>query len=84
MSIINEVFSLLDIQSLSDSYRYYNLGGKVVYIENFIRIITFTPQEIILKLKKGMIKIIGESLLIEDLNNSCILIKGEIKGVQVY
>ena len=84
MSIINEVFSSLDLDGIIDLYRYYNLGGKVVYIENFVRVNTFSDVEIILKLKKGMIKVSGENLVIEELNKSSILVKGSIKGVEVY
>ena len=84
MSIINEVFSALDIGNLIDDYRYYNLGGKAVYIENFVRVNTFLPDEIVLKLKRGFIKVVGKDLIIEELNKESILVKGCIKGVEVY
>ena len=84
MSIINEVFSSLDIGCAIDDYRYYNLGGKAVYVENFKRINTFSNSEIILKLKKGMIKILGENLYIKELNKNSLLVWGTIKGVEVY
>ncbi len=84
MSIINEVFSALDVDNLTDTYRYYNLGGKVVYIENFVRVNTFSQTEIVLKLKKGLIKVSGDGLIIEELNQSSLVIKGVIKGVDVY
>lgn len=84
MSIINEIFSSLDLDNITDLYRYYNLGGKIVYIENFVRVNTFSKTEIVLKLKKGMIKILGENLVIEELNKSSLIVKGSIKGVEVY
>ncbi len=84
MSIISEVFSSLDIGCVADSYRYYNLGGKAVYVENFKRINTFSSSEIILKLKQGMIKIFGENLYIKELNKNSLLVWGIIKGVEVY
>ena len=84
MSIINEVFSSLDIGCSFDDYWYYNLGGKAVYVENFKRINTFSNSEIILKLKKGMIKILGENLYIKELNKNSLLVWGTIKGVEVY
>ena len=84
MSIINEVFSSLDIGCVTDNYRYYNLGGKAVYVENFKRINTFSSSEIILKLKHGMIKIFGENLYIKELNKNSLLVWGTIKGVEVY
>ena len=84
MSIINEIFSSLDLDNITDMYRYYNLGGKVVYIENFVRVNTFSKTEIVLKLKRGMIKVLGENLAIEELNKASLIIKGLIKGVEVY
>lgn len=84
MSLINEVFDSLDIKATTDEYRYYNFGGKVVYIENFVKIITFTKEEIVLKLRKGMIKVVGQELFIEELNKASLLIRGSIKGVEVY
>jgi len=84
MGIINEVFRSFDFENISDLYRYYNLGGRAVYIENFVRVNTFLPSEIVLKLKKGMIKVSGEELCIKELNKGCIFIEGKIKGVEVY
>jgi sporulation protein YqfC len=84
MSIINEVFSSLDINNISDNYRYYNLGGKAVYVENFKKITTFSSSEIVLKLKLGFIKIFGDNLFIKELNNGSMLVEGTIKGVEVY
>ncbi len=83
MGILNEVVDNLNLE-LSNNYKYYNFGGKVVYIENFVRILTFNKEEIILKLKKGMFKVLGINLIIEELNKNSLLIKGEIKGVEVY
>lgn len=84
MGLVNEVFRGLDIVITNNDYRYYNLGGKAVYIENFVRINTFSQEKIILKLKKGMIKVVGKELVIEELNKGSLLIKGCIKGVEVY
>lgn len=84
MGLVNEIFNSLDLSITSNEYRYYNLGGKAVYIENFIKIITFSKEEIILKLKKGMFKVTGSELKIVELNKGSMLISGSIKGVEVY
>ncbi len=84
MGLVNEIFNSLDLSITSNEYRYYNLGGKAVYIENFIKIITFSKEEIILKLKKGMFKVTGFELKIVELNKGSMLISGSIKGVEVY
>lgn len=84
MGLVNEIFNSLDMSITSNEYRYYNLGGKAVYIENFIKIIAFSKEEIILKLKKGMFKVTGSELKIVELNKGSMLISGSIKGVEVY
>ena len=84
MGLVNEIFNSLDISITSNEYRYYNIGGKAVYIENFIKIIAFSKEEIILKLKKGMFKVTGSELKIVELNKGSMLISGSIKGVEVY
>lgn len=84
MGLVNEIFNSLDMSITSNEYRYYNIGGKAVYIENFIKIIAFSKEEIILKLKKGMFKVIGSELKIVELNKGSMLISGSIKGVEVY
>lgn len=82
--LLKEIFAGIDLTLLKNEYRYYNLGGKAVYIENFVRINTFCKEEVILKLKKGMIKVSGADLFLEELKEDCVLIKGTIKGVDVY
>jgi len=84
MGLVNEIFNSLDMSITSNEYRYYNLGGKAVYIENFIKIIAFSKEEIILKLKKGMFKVTGSELKIVELNKGSMLISGSVKGVEVY
>lgn len=84
MGLVNEIFNSLDLSITSNEYRYYNLGGKAVYIENFTKIIAFSKEEIILKLKKGMFKVTGSKLKIVELNKGSMLISGSIKGVEVY
>lgn len=84
MGLVNEIFNSLDMSITSNEYRYYNLGGKAVYIENFIKIIAFSKEEIILKLKKGMFKVTGSELKIVELNKGSMLISGSVKGVDVY
>ena len=84
MGLVNEIFNSLDIYITSNEYRYYNIGGKAVYIENFIKIIAFSKEEIILKFKKGMFKVTGSELKIVELNKGSMLISGSIKGVEVY
>ena len=83
MSLISQVFDEIDLSSIND-YKFYNIAGKVVYIENFLKITSFSKEEIILKLKKGMIKVVGSKMLIHELTSSSIIIKGIIKGVEVY
>lgn len=57
--------------------------GKIhIYIENHHGIALFSDQKLQLKSKKGLIQIIGSSLVIKMMHSSEILIEGEINKVE--
>ena len=82
-NFINEISELsgLPINEAAGGYKYINLGGRSVYVQNYKDVLSFSNEEIVLKLKDGELKIVGEDLNIKDLNLNSITIKGNILSV---
>ncbi len=56
-------------------------GGDAVYAEGHEGIDRYNESEIVLKLKKGSIRICGEKLKIMELSRQDILVKGVVKQI---
>lgn len=54
-----------------------------VDIINYENILVFEDEKIIIKTNKGLVKIIGKDLVVSKLFNSEVLIKGNIKKVEL-
>ncbi len=66
---INETFS---------EYKLINIGGKVLYVQNYLKLLVYNKNQIVLKIKSNEINVEGESLKILELESNSILIKGNI------
>ena len=86
-SFINEFLNDLNIETKSKTigknFKYVNFNGEVFYIQNFKDIISFSSEEIILKLFSGEISVVGENLSIKELSKKFICISGKILKVEV-
>lgn len=83
-NLINEISDMsgLPINEAVGAYKYVNIGGRTVYVQNYKDVLSFNEEEIILKLKDGELKIIGENLNIKDLNLNSIVISGVISLIE--
>jgi sporulation protein YqfC len=54
---------------------------KAGYFENVLAIISYTDTEVVLKLKKGSLNVLGSNLFIKSYNKGDICIGGEIISV---
>ena len=86
-NFINEFFNDVSVSTKSavknSSFKYVNFNGEVFYIQNFKDIISFSSEEIILKLFNGEISVVGENLSIKELSKKFICISGKILKVEV-
>jgi len=86
-NFINEFFNDVNVSTKSavknSSFKYVNFNGEVFYIQNFKDIISFSSEEIILKLFSGEISVVGENLSIKELSKKFICISGKILKVEV-
>lgn len=73
----------LPFDVFNNNFKVINFGNKAIYIENFKNIVTFTITEIVIKLSRGIAKIIGDNLKIKNMNANTIIIAGEIKSLEI-
>lgn len=59
------------------------IGGKVLYVSNYKKIITYSKESIDLRVKGDIVHILGEDLTIKQLDKNEIIIFGKIGGVTV-
>ena len=74
----------LETSCVLDGFRLVNFSNKAVYLEGFLKIITFENTNISFKMKKGILKINGEDLIIKNLNSNTVLVCGSIGLVESF
>lgn len=79
-SFLQEINDFLELPMTSTvtGYKYVNLGGKLLYVQGYKDILSFSETEVILKLKQGELKVKGKNLNIKELNLNSIVIEGKI------
>lgn len=82
-NFLNDIIdrSALPMEQRVFVYKYINVGGNVIYVQGYKDILSFSEDEIVLKIKNGELKISGCNLNIKDLNINTITICGKIKSV---
>ena len=82
---INEILSVcgLPFNEVSNDYKLIVLGGKCLYLSNYNRIIDYSVSKIVLKVKKDIIEIDGESMQISQINKNEIMVAGKIINIKV-
>jgi sporulation protein YqfC len=78
---------LFDILELPDEIvmnvpRLMMTGNRGLIVENYRRIIEFETERIRINTKTGIVKIIGNGLLIKEITSENILIGGEIHSIE--
>ena len=58
------------------------MSNQVVYIEGHKGVVSFDNQQICLKLKKEVLKINGQNLVLKKITASTALVQGNIKSVE--
>ncbi len=74
----------IPMDTILNGFRVVNLSNKMVYIEGFLKIVSFEGEFVNLKMKKGMLKVVGENLKIKNLNTNTVLICGNVFSVESY
>jgi sporulation protein YqfC len=58
-------------------------GNRVAIVENFVSLIDYDESNVVLKLKKGQIKILGNNITIKELSHCEINIFGEFHRIEL-
>ena len=64
-------------ETLAD-YKLINMAGKAIYVQNYVKLLTYLPERVEFKIKNNSIIIEGEHLVIAQLSPKDALIKGNI------
>ncbi|MBB6454315.1 sporulation protein YqfC [Salirhabdus euzebyi] len=62
--------------------RITTIGQLHAYIENHKGLVTFTEKEILLKMKKGYVRLRGENFVLKTMLQEEIIVEGKIREVQ--
>lgn len=79
---IVEICGLPFAEVLGDT-KFVFIGGKALYVSNYRKVITYGKNEIDLRIKKDVIHILGEDLIIKQLDKTEIIVAGKIGGIMV-
>ena len=78
MKIVNDIKSFL-----YDKDYFINIYENVVYVFNYLDLLSFSDQEIDLQLEQFKIKINGNNLIIVKMMEKEILVKGNIESLKL-
>lgn len=86
-SLISEFLNDQDYKTKSASkksaFKYVNFNNEIFYIQNFKDIISFSNEEIIIKLFEGEISIVGDNLKIQEISQKYVCLSGKITKIEV-
>ena len=77
---ISEILSIckLPFNETMKDYKVIILGGKCIYISNYIKIIDYSQTRVVLKVKKNTLEITGEDMQISQINKGEIVVVGNV------
>lgn len=68
----------LPYDEIFNEYKITNIGGKILHVQNFLKLQSFSKELIVLKIKKNEINIAGSNLKISQLSSKSIYVSGNI------
>lgn len=75
-NFISEIVNNNDLM-LANEFR-FTYCAKTLWVANYIKIITFTPEKIVLKIKGDLFMVEGEKLKISTMEKHSIIVNGNI------
>ena len=85
INFIDEFAKLIDVpfDEVIKDYSYLVVGGRIIYITNYLKIVTYSLTDISLKVKGGVLHISGSDLTLKELDKHSITIIGNITSVNM-
>ncbi len=83
INFLDEFSKMIDLpmNEVIGNYAYFNMGGKLLYVQNYLKIISYSKERMVLKTKKDIINIEGVNLLIKELEKKNLVVSGKITNV---
>ncbi|MBQ9791975.1 MAG: YabP/YqfC family sporulation protein [Clostridia bacterium] len=84
MSLIEEISSIcgLPFNEVIKETNIHVFSNKCVSITNFKTILSYSEDKIIIKVKDNVISILGDNLIIKDIDTNSIVIYGKINSFE--
>ena len=80
---LNDINAKTKTATKNNAFKYVNFNNEIFYLQNFKDIISFSSDEIIIKLNSGEASIIGENLKINEISKKYICVCGKINKIEV-
>ena len=58
------------------------VGNKVLYVSNYIKILDYSTERIVVKVYKNILEILGQNISISQINRGEMIIKGTLNVIQ--
>lgn len=69
---------------MKDDTEYILITDKFIYIKNYIKIINLDNKEVVVKLNKKSVKMLGNNLSLTECDNKEVKISGNIESLIKY
>ena len=64
-------------------YKVTFTGGKEVVVEGHKGIASYSPEEVVVRIKGGKLSIKGENIVIKEVNTEELFLDGKFNGIEV-
>ncbi len=81
--VFKEIANLVnnDVKTLLGQVKVTMLSSCVVCVQNFVKLLTFSNQEVCFKIKNNQLLVEGENLVIKELGVKEVVISGNINKI---
>lgn len=83
-NFFDEIKKRINDTNFTSEFNIINMSGKIAYVEGHLGLLTINPQMISFKIKNGRVVIEGDDLMLCELTENTILIKGKVKKVEIF
>lgn len=71
-------------ENFIESFQMINISGKIVYAEGQCGLLSLSKEQISFKIKKGVIVVEGQDMVLNELSDNTIKICGKIKRIEQF
>ena len=68
----------LPLDIIGGGFRLINFNNKALFISGYVSLLSVTDSQIKLKLKRGVLDVVGKELKLKDMQSDCVMIVGDI------